>query len=215
LNIAPTLTSLTVHEFLTLLASDAPAPGGGSVAALNVALGAALVEMVAGLTLGRQRYAEVAEHMQELQSQAHALRHLAERLMEEDSAAYLGVVAAYALPRTTPEEREKRQEAILQGTREAIKVPLATAQASLELLALAIQGVDKGNENACSDALVAGTLASGGCQGALDNVLINLDELEDPEEYAGYLAQVQEIKDKEAKLALELKVWRKARLGDD
>jgi len=204
---------LTVNDFLELLASAEPAPGGGSVAALNLATGAALVEMVTNLTIGRKRFAEVEDEMIALQKQVQALRLEALELVQKDTDAYLAVRAAYGLPRESDEEKSARRQAIVVATRGAIEVPLHTAKRCLFLCQLAIQSMERGNENAASDGLVASYQAQAACLGAIANVVINLDSLDDDEEINVYTAQVNQIQEDLEKLMLKAVLLGKAKVG--
>jgi formiminotetrahydrofolate cyclodeaminase len=183
----------SVESFLSLLASDAHAPGGGTVAAVNLALGAAMVEMVTALTIGRKRYVEVEEEMLQLQAKASDLRLQAEQLMQSDSDAYMAVRAAYALSRETEDDKAIRRIAIIEATRGAIKVPMTTAEFSLLLFDYAAEALLKGNINAGSDALVAGHQAQAACLGGLANVRINLSSLDDELEIASLEEQIASI----------------------
>ena len=106
------LTDQTVVQFLDALASSAPAPGGGSAAALSGALGAALVSMVCNLTLGKAKYADVQDEISALVEQSEALRHLLIDLLEADVKVYSGVSRAYKMPRKTREEKAARTATI-------------------------------------------------------------------------------------------------------
>src|ERR1700760_2949120 len=97
-----------MHDWLSALASDAPTPGGGAAAAFMVATGAALVEMVCGLTLGQEKYRDVEPLMIHTRDKASALRVSAESLNLDDSIAYQAVIAGYRLPKNTLEEKEAR-----------------------------------------------------------------------------------------------------------
>lgn len=187
------LLDYDVRGFLKELASSSPAPGGGSVAALNLCLGAALVEMVCSLTIGRKKYAEVEAVMEALKAKAHDLRHDAEILVQSDTDAYNAVMAAFALPKVSDEEKKARRQAILEATRGAIRVPQKTAQQSLRLYEMALQALEYGNDNAASDALVATHLARAAGMAALANVRINLSGLKDEAEIAAYEKEINDI----------------------
>ena len=121
------LTDKPVTNFLDELASNAPAPGGGSVAALTGALGAALISMVCNLTLGKKAYADVEEDILEIRSQSEALRARLTGLIEEDVKAYTGYSQVAKMPRDTEEEKAARAEAMLAALKVATDVPLAIA----------------------------------------------------------------------------------------
>lgn len=164
----------SIAGFTSAVASSAPVPGGGSVVAHTGSLAAALAQMVAGLTVGRKKYAAVDTEMKELALRAAGLvRRLAE-LKDEDAAAYTFVSDAYKLPKETPEQQVARDAAIQAGLMKAAEVPLETARCCAEVAALAAFCAEKGNTNAASDAGVAALLAEAACRGAAYNVRINV-----------------------------------------
>jgi formiminotetrahydrofolate cyclodeaminase len=173
------LSDLTIDEFLTAVAADTPAPGGGSVAALAGALGAALAAMVAGLTVGRERHAAHDAQMRTLLAQASALRQELVALMDADTAAYTEVMTAYKLPKDTEAQRAERAETIQAALRGAAETPLAAAAACADVLRLTVQAATHGNRNAASDAAVSALMAHAGLLGAARNVLINLKSIDD------------------------------------
>ncbi|MDA1081542.1 MAG: glutamate formimidoyltransferase [Gemmatimonadetes bacterium] len=165
--------------FVSSVASNAPVPGGGSVAAHVGALGGALAEMVAGLTIGRKKYAAVNDEMQTLAAEAAGLRARLAELVQSDADAYSVVGAAYKFPKSSPEEQATRGAAIQAALVTAAKVPLETARACAAVAALAAVCAEKGNTNAASDAGVAALLAEAACRGAAYNVRINVSAMED------------------------------------
>jgi formiminotetrahydrofolate cyclodeaminase len=173
------LSDLTVESFVAAAAADTPAPGGGSVAALAGALGAALAMMVAGLTVGRERYAAHDAEMRSLLAQADALREELVALMDADTAAYTAVMAAYRLPKDTETQRAERAAAVQTALRGAADTPLAAAAACADVLRLAVQAATHGNRNAASDAAVSALMAHAGLCGAARNVRINLKSIGD------------------------------------
>ena len=186
-------TSLVPGAFLTAVASDAPTPGGGSVAALAGALAGALSAMVASLTVGREKYAAVDQEMRAVREKASALqRHLTE-LMSADSAAFDEVMAAYKLPRATALEADARREAIQAALRQAIEVPLETMRRSVEVLRVARSAAEMGNANAVSDAGVSAYMSHAAVQGASLNVEINVMGLRDLEEGDRYRRECADL----------------------
>lgn len=169
----------SVTGFIGAVASSAPAPGGGSVAAHAGALGAALAQMVAGLTVGKKKYAAVDTEMKELAIRAAALAHTLSALVKRDADAYIEVSTAYAQPKETDADRSTRDTAIQSALVKAAEVPLETARACAEVAELALVAADKGNTNAVSDAGVAALLAEAGCRGASYNVRINATSITD------------------------------------
>lgn len=173
------LTEQPLTDFMDALASDAPAPGGGSVAALSGALGAALLSMVCNLTLGKKKYADVQDAIAALVAQTEDLRQRLTNLLEADVAVYTTVSTAYKMPRKTPEEKEARSAAIQQALKNAAEVPLEVAGACVEVLNLCTQAAEQGNLNAVSDAGVAAVMAEAGLRSAALNVIINVNAIQD------------------------------------
>jgi formiminotetrahydrofolate cyclodeaminase len=171
------LTQLSVGELTERLATSDPIPGGGSAAALAGAMGAALVSMVAELTVNRPDAAAHVTELTALRDAATRARADLLRLAEEDAAAYDAVVKARRLPRDSDAERAARGAAVRAAMLVAAEVPLRTAQAAAEVLELAERIAPIGNPNTASDAGVAAQLASAAVRGALLNVRINLPYL--------------------------------------
>jgi len=165
--------------FLDALASSSPTPGGGSAAAWTTAEAAALVAMVARLTVGKKKYEDVAPQMWKLIEQAEELRGKLQKAVQEDASAFEKVMAAFKLPKDTEEQIEKRQNAVQTATFEAARVPLETAKMALQVMELAETASSIGNLNAITDAATAAQLAAAGMVGAAANVSINLNGLDD------------------------------------
>jgi formiminotetrahydrofolate cyclodeaminase len=172
-----TLSEISVRELTARLASSEPIPGGGSAAALAGAMGAALISMVAELTVGRPDAADEADHVRDLGEQAVARMDALLELAEADAAAYAAVVSARRLPKESEADREARARALRTAMVEAARVPLRTAEVAAEVLGLAHEIAPIGNRNAASDAGVAAQLAAASIRGALLNVRINLPYL--------------------------------------
>lgn len=175
------LVDKPVTEFLDELASGAPAPGGGSVAALSGALGAALVSMVCNLTVGRKKYADVEPEVKKVLGQAEALRGDLTGFLDEDVAVFNVVAAAMKMPRDTAEQKAARQEALQAALKNATAVPMKVARACAAVIDLCEPMANMGNANAVSDAGVAVLVAEAGLRSAALNVLINLGWIEDPD----------------------------------
>ena len=171
----------SVDGFLGTLASDDPTPGGGSSAAVAGAMGAALVEMLARLTTGREKYADHDKLMEAIADQAAQERSTLLDLAASDAEAYDGVSAAYRLPKESDEEKAKRHEAIQAAMKGACETPLSIMQHSLEVLALAKNAVLYGNTNAASDGAAGAELARAAMKIASYNVKINLGSIQDAE----------------------------------
>ncbi|MDQ5851202.1 MAG: cyclodeaminase/cyclohydrolase family protein, partial [Chloroflexota bacterium] len=149
----------SVSAFLDGLASGAPAPGGGSAAALGGAMAAALVSMVCNLTIGKARFAGVEPEMRDILDRAEALRQELQALAEADVEAFNRLSAAYKLPRTTDADIAIRRDAIQASLRHATEVPLRTARAAAAVLPLCPPVADRGNQAAVSDVGIAALLA--------------------------------------------------------
>jgi len=166
----------TLDGWLDDLAGGAPVPGGGSAAALAGALAAALVAMVARLTIGRKAYAGVQQRVAEILAEADALRTQLRRLADDDAAAYAKVSTAYRLPKSDPRRTRAADEALIG----AAQTPLAMARGAARLLALANEIGTIGNRNAHSDAKVGEALARAALAGAVENVRVNVASLSEP-----------------------------------
>jgi formiminotetrahydrofolate cyclodeaminase len=170
----------SLATFLDQLASSAPEPGGGAAAALVGATGAALVSMVANLTLGREKFAAAAASMEQALARATALRAALLAAVDQDAAAFRGVMAAYRLPRETDEQKMARKRAIQDALREATQVPAAVVRLCGEVAALSRIAAEHGNPQVVSDAAVAAVLADAAAQSAALNVRINVAAIADP-----------------------------------
>lgn len=179
--------------FVASVASPSPTPGGGSVAAHAGALGAALAQMVAGLTVGKKKYAAVDAEMRELALKASALVTTLSTLVQRDADAYGAVSAAYKLPSEPADAAAKRSAAITDALLGAAEVPLETARACAQVAELAATCATKGNTNAVSDAGVAALLADAACRGAVYNVRINIASLEDKSRGAGLVQEANQL----------------------
>lgn len=173
------LKDLTIEEFAKVTASDAPAPGGGSVAAAAGSLAAALAEMVANLTIGKEKYAEAENEMRELAEKGQAIREKLIADIQRDSSSFNLYMAALRMPKDTEEEKAARREAMQKGLKEAAVVPLYVAETASEIFPLAEAAVARGNANAVTDGLVSAMMARTAVLSALLNVKINLNSIKD------------------------------------
>jgi len=164
-----------VSNFLDELASNSPTPGGGSVAALAGALGAALISMVGNLTVGKK----VEEDIKKIISSSEKLRYKLSQLIEEDVKAFNNFMATYKMPKETEDEKRVRAEKIQEALIEAAKVPLKTAYKCLDIMILSQEVAEKGNINVISDAGVAVLMAEAALESAILNVKINLKMIKD------------------------------------
>ena len=173
------LDQLSVREFITELSSGNPTPGGGSVAALCGALGAALSAMVANLTVEREKYEQTWKSMEEVKKAAGDLSARFLELMQEDSDTYQKVITAFELSKETEEQNASREAAIEEAMKQAAAVPLETLRASEELIRAARDAVRGGNPNAITDAAAAVQLANTTAVVASYNVQINISRIKD------------------------------------
>lgn len=169
----------TIGAFLDALAGPSSTPGGGAAAALAGAMGAALVSMVANLTIGRPKYAAVEEEMQHILAAAEAARVELTALAELDARVFDRVMEAYRLPKETEEQKARRQEAIQAALKEATEVPLRVAEEAVRVLELAHKAAEKGNVNVISDAGAGAVLADAALETAALNVAINVALIKD------------------------------------
>jgi glutamate formiminotransferase/formiminotetrahydrofolate cyclodeaminase len=170
---------ISLSTFRAAIASSNPAPGGGSAAAHAGSIAAALVQMVAGLTIGRKKYLDVEEHFKDVALKAASLGQRLAELVDLDAQSYDAVSLAYKLPKATPEQETLRKAAITAALIGASEVPLETARACATVAELAESAALKGNSNARSDAAVAALMAEAACRGAAFNVKVNVDALDD------------------------------------
>ena len=168
-----------LKKYLDEAASGASTPGGGSVAALAGALGAALTSMVCNFTVGKKKYKDVEAEVAQILAEADDLRGKLLDLMVEDTQVYGQVSAAYGMPRETPEEKEARTEAIQKALKAAMGAPLEAAICCHRIMKLNEPLVEKGNKNLISDVGVAILLAESAMRSAIMNVEINLSYIKD------------------------------------
>ena len=171
------LASMDLVDFCAELASDSPAPGGGSIAALNGALSAGLSAMVGNLTFGKKGYEDVRAEMEIVAGKAQPLKDFFIEAIDRDTEAFNCLMAAFSLPKKSDEEKKARQEAIAEATRGATQVPFTVLDKSRTAAELALAVAKNGNRNSLSDAGVAGLAAALCAEGALYNVLINTQEM--------------------------------------
>jgi methenyltetrahydrofolate cyclohydrolase len=173
------LDSQTLGAFLDALASSAPTPGGGSVAATTGAMSAGLVSMVCALTVGKKQFAAIEDEVRAIHDRAETLRRELQALAEEDVEVFGRLSAAYKLPRVTDADAASRQAAIQQVTRHAAEVPLRTAQVAAAVLPLCTTLAPHVGRLIVSDIGVAAILARAAVLSAILNIEINLAGLDD------------------------------------
>lgn len=201
------LKDLKITEFIDKTAGSDPVPGGGSISALCGAISGALTQMVAQLTIGKKKYADVEEEMKLIAQKAEGLLNELILDIDRDSDAYNMVFDAFKLPKETDEEKAKRSDAIQEATKHAALVPMEVAKKTFSLLPLIQAVVEKGNQNAITDGCVAMMCARTAVLGALLNVRINLGSLKD-EAFVTNLATEAKKMEEEVQ-AIERKVLEK------
>ncbi|MBU6504328.1 MAG: cyclodeaminase/cyclohydrolase family protein [Betaproteobacteria bacterium] len=171
--------NMPVQQFLDELASAAPTPGGGGAAAIMGAMGAALISMVANLTIGKKGYEAVEGEMKSQLAAAEALRARLTDMVADDVNAFNQLMAAYKLPKDTEEDKSARSEAIQESLKQATRVPLACAHACAEVIRVAQRSAEHGNRSVISDT-GAGVLAvQAALRTASLNVGINVPSIKD------------------------------------
>lgn len=179
------MKKLTLENFTNELASNSPAPGGGSVAALSSSLAASLASMVFNLTVGKKAYQaydeEIKSKFEHGIAEAGRLKEELLNLMDEDTAAFNEVMEAFKLPKETEEEKEIRSIRVKEAYKKATLVPFKVAEKTLAVFDLLETAVQYGNANAISDAGVGTHIALTGIEGAVLNVRINLHGIKDTE----------------------------------
>lgn len=175
------LSELKLSEFVDLLASKAPAPGGGSAAALEGALGAALGGMVCSLTLGKKKYAEHEEFVSSANDKLKSLIASYMALMQRDTETFTVVSAAFRMPKTTEEEKAARSAAIQDGLKLCTQPPFEMMELAVQALEVIMSLIGKSNSGAVSDLGVAALSLKSAIQSAWLNVLINIGSFKDKE----------------------------------
>ena len=183
----------SIQTFLDDLASERPTPGGGGAAAVSGAIGAALVSMVANLTIGKKNYEAGWQDLEAVNAKAVALRAELIRAIDEDVVAFNAVMGAYGLPRATDEEKAKRAAAIQAALKDATIAPLRAVKACFEVIRLSAAAAEKGNLNVISDAGVAVLSANAGLRSAALNVFINAKAIKDRDFAEKQIAEVNAL----------------------
>ncbi|MBN2604778.1 MAG: cyclodeaminase/cyclohydrolase family protein [Bacilli bacterium] len=201
------LIDLSVTEFKNMVASNSPAPGGGSVSALASTLGTSLLTMVGGLTISKKKFRSLDENIQNkfshLQSEFNTILEELMLLIDKDTEAFNLIMNAYQLPKISDDEKGYRNQKIQEGTIEAIKVPFRVVELSYQVLENVDYIIEYGNKNTLSDIGVSVLMLYAGLEGAILNVKINLSGIEDmnqKEYYSSkvdeYLSQAKKLRDK-------------------
>lgn len=183
-------TEMNINAFLDELASNSPAPGGGTVAGLTGALSSALVSMVCNLTIGKKRYRQYEGEIKSVLEKSETLRKEFALLAEKDTEVFNEVMKAYGMPHETEEEKMIRKQAVEEATKRAALVPMDVLRRCENVVRLSMVVAQKGNENSISDAGVAAIMAYAAARAASLNILINLSTISD-EDFIGKLKTEQ------------------------
>ncbi|WKZ38567.1 MAG: glutamate formimidoyltransferase [Anaerolineales bacterium] len=200
-------------SFLDEVASPVPAPGGGSAAAYAGALGAALVAMVSGLTIGKKKYAEVEAEMQAIRVIAEKLRADMTQAVEDDAASFEAVIGAFKLPKDTEEQQTARTAAIQVATLNAAHIPLHSAGNSVRIMELAVKCAERGLLSAISDSMSGFAMARASLTAAGYNVRININSLPDPSAGQPYLDELSALETEADELEKRIRAIMKERGG--
>lgn len=173
------LVEMTVSEFAAVMASDAPAPGGGSASALNGAIGAGLAAMVCALTVGKKKYAEYEALAVEAEKKAVALKDRFIEIIDTDTEAFNAVSAVFAMPKDTDEQKAARKAAMQEALKGCTISPFEMMELATEALEVVTSLVGKSNASAASDLGCAALNLKSAIQGAWLNVCINVCGIQD------------------------------------
>ena len=187
------LVEQRVIDFVAATASKEPTPGGGAIAALTAATGAALAEMVANLTVGKKGYEAVQPEMEELQAKAEAIRKRMLELSQADADVFNIFMNALGLPKETDEEKATRTAAIQQAYKDAAMVPFEIGELAYQIFDLAELASSKGNQNLITDGIIAAINARAAVKAAFLNVRINLSGIKDESFVADVTAKMNAI----------------------
>ena len=187
------LVEQRVIDFVAATASKEPTPGGGAIAALTGATGAALAEMVANLTFGKKGYEEVQSEMEELQTKAEAIRNRMLELSQADADVFNIFMNALGLPKNTDEEKIAHTAAIQQAYKDAAMVPFEIGELAYQIFDLAELASKKGNQNLITDGIIAAINARAAVKAAFLNVRINLSGIKDEAFVANVSAKMNSI----------------------
>ncbi|MFW5458098.1 cyclodeaminase/cyclohydrolase family protein [Streptococcus hyovaginalis] len=195
------LVDLSLRDFASVLGSDAPAPGGGSAAALSGANGISLTKMVCELTLGKKKYADVQDVIADIHHKSGILQEQLLAAIDKDTEAFNLVSAVFEMPKETDEEKAARRAAMQSALKEAAQSPYDMMLVMVEALEVTQKAVGKSNTNAASDLGVASLSLKAGLQGAWLNVLINLSGIKDDSFVTTYRQKGEELLERGCSLA--------------
>ncbi len=186
---------MEIRAFIDELASDSPAPGGGSVAALCASLGSALVSMVANLTIGKEKYKDSWDLMEDVVGKSESLRFKFVDLMNKDTESFNTFMSALKMPKATEDEKCSRKKAMGEASKLATEIPLLTLESCVEMAELAYLAAKNGNTNTISDAGSAALIAEAAGRAAAYNVKINLPGVTDETFAADFKARMEDALD--------------------
>jgi glutamate formiminotransferase/formiminotetrahydrofolate cyclodeaminase len=195
----------TAPSFIEELAAPTPTPGGGSAAAYAGAMGAGLIAMVAGLTIGKKKYADVEAEMQAVRVVAENLRKELTQAVDDDASAFEALMGTFKLPKETDAEKATRSAAIVSATLNAAHIPLHVSEQALKVMELALKCVRKGNVNAISDAMSGFAMCRAALTAAGYNVRININSLEDRSAGEKMLHELKEFEAKADELEKQIR----------
>jgi glutamate formiminotransferase/formiminotetrahydrofolate cyclodeaminase len=206
-------TPLRPASFIEELAAPTPTPGGGSAGAYAGAMGAALVAMVSGVTMGKKKYAEVEAEMQAIRVVAENLRKELTQAVDDDASSFEVLMAKFKMPKETDEQKSAREAAITQATMNAAHIPLHVAEHAVKVMELALKCAKSGLQSAISDAASGFAMARASLTAAAYNVRINLNSLEDKSLGKRMLSELAELESAADKLEGEIQLVMKERGG--
>lgn len=198
------LTDLSTKEFLTLLASDAPAPGGGGAAAVAGGIAAALASMLANLTIGKKKFAEHEAEAKSLLQEAELLRQKMLQLTEQDAEVFAQFMQCYKLPKNTETEQQVRSQAIRNAAKKAAEIPMEIAVLSVKIMEITAQLAVIGNPAVITDGAVSGLLARAAVRSSVYNVLVNLPLTKDEAYNQNMSAKAELLEQQAEKLEQEI-----------
>ena len=210
---ASTPTQPEPASFIEQLAAPTPTPGGGSAGAYAGAMGAGLVAMVSGVTIGKKKYAEVEAEMQAIRAVAESLRKELTQAVDDDASSFEVLMATFKMPKETEEQKSARDAAIVQATLNAAHIPLHTAEGAVKVMELALKCAKHGLLSAISDSVSGFAMARAALTAAGYNVRININSLEDKSVGEKMLNELADLEKKADKLEKEIKSTMKERGG--
>lgn len=210
---SPASNSPASASFIEELAAPTPTPGGGSAGAYAGAMGAALVAMVAGVTIGKKKYADVEAEMQAIRAVAESLRRELTQAVDDDASAFEVLMAKFKMPKDTAEQKSARDAAIIQATLDAAHIPLHVAESAVKVMELALKCAERGLQSAISDAMSGFAMARAALTAAGYNVRINIHSLADKSPGEKMLAELAALEKEADKLEKKIRKVMKERGG--